>query len=758
MKADDILADLTEAQKEAVTHLDGPMLVVAGPGSGKTRVITRRVAWLISRNVSPGRILGLTFTNKAAEEMRTRLNLMGVAAGATLSTFHSLCARLLREFADPAGLKPSFTIYDETDRKAALREACKESGLDFQLFPPARVLRRISRFKNQLQTPENISSQGFDLLSKVIKDYYQAYQKQLDRSAGLDFDDLLMRMALLLDKNTGLAEELSNRYRYILVDEYQDTNPCQYRIARKLAEKHGNFFVTGDPDQSIYGWRGADIANILAFEKDWPKAKVVRLEINFRSTPQVLDLADHLIKANQQRKAKRLIAHKGEGQVPRLYEFRDEEEEAQGAVDWILNMKSKENLNYGDLALFYRTNAMSRALEEALYSSRIPYQIVRGVEFYKRREVKDMLAYLRILVNPTDEVSLLRIINRPARGIGAVTLRAVRRHAETKACDLWTALNETEDIKDLSAAAIKKLKVFRNMVKGWEVPTDGKTAGLLRAIFVGSGLKKQLEAEKNEDAVDNVLELIGSAARFDEEDSLGPEEYLRQLALLSDPDTFDREAGSVSLMTLHAAKGLEFPSVRIIGVEDGIIPHERSQASADGLEEERRLLFVGITRAEKFLSMSLSRNRTVNGLSRDNGPSRFLTGLHGLEIMRPALKFGSAVRSSGKSFSGAYGGQSTAFGRSDTDNLGGAASAGKGRAPQPINLPFDQSLSKKDTPDQAVSHPFAEGKRVHHPTLGPGRVDKFFTTDGVERVIVKFDSGPRLNMDIKLANLKSSNG
>jgi DNA helicase-2/ATP-dependent DNA helicase PcrA len=717
--AEDILADLTEAQKEAVCHLDGPMLVVAGPGSGKTRVITRRVAWLISRGMPPESILGLTFTNKAAEEMRTRLAAMGVSPGSTLSTFHSLCARLLREYAGPAGINPSFTIYDEADRRAALREACREEELDFQLFPPVRILRRISRFKNQLLTPDDVGDQGFDLLSKVIKDYYRAYQKQLERSAALDFDDLLMRFALFLDKDSGLAGHLSRRFRYILVDEYQDTNPCQYRIARMLAAEHGNLFVTGDPDQSIYGWRGADITNILAFEKDWPQAKVVRLEINFRSTPQVLSLADHLIKANRNRKDKRLIARKGQGEVPRLHEYPDESEEALGAVDWILEMKGKEGLNYGDLALFYRTNAMSRALEEALYSSRIPYQIVRGLEFYKRREIKDVLAYLRVLINPSDEVSLLRIVNRPARGIGAATLQALRRRADETGCGLWAALEEAEGIGELGTLAVKRIKAFRDMMEGWRPLPAGKVADILQSIFTGSGLKELLEGEKNEDAVDNIRELIGSAARFDEEESGGPEEYLRQLALLSDPDTFDREAGAVSLMTLHAAKGLEFPAVRIVGVEEGIIPHERSQASEEGLEEERRLLFVGITRAEKILSLSLAGSRMVNGLSKNSGPSRFLAGLQGLEVVRPALRFGP---SKGK----------------------------RGGFP----LLFDRSGPMEETGDQPAGHPFVEGRRVHHPTLGPGRVDKFFSADGVERVIVKFDSGPRLNMDIKLANLK----
>ncbi len=738
MRAEEILADLTDAQKEAVTHLDGPMLVVAGPGSGKTRVITRRVAWLVSRGVPPRSILGLTFTNKAAEEMRTRLNEMGVAAGATLSTFHSLCARLLREFAGQAGLQASFTIYDEADRKAALREACRESGLDFQLFPPARVLRRISRFKNQLLTPDNISDPGFDLLSKVIKDYYQAYQKQLDRSAALDFDDLLMRVALVLEQDPDLAAKLSRRYLYILVDEYQDTNASQYRISRKLAEKHGNFFVTGDPDQSIYGWRGADISNILAFEKDWPQAKVVRLEYNFRSTPQVLDLADSLIKGNTQRKAKRLIAQNEGGENPRLYEYPDETDEARGAADWILDLRAKSGLDYRDIALFYRTNAMSRSLEEGLYATDIPYQIVRGVEFYRRKEIKDVLAYLRLLVNPLDRVALLRIINRPARGIGAATVQAVAQQAESAGVDMWTVLACDEQIPGVGTASLKKIKAFVELIEELRVLKSRPVADIVTAIFTKSGLKEVLEKEKNEDALDNVGELLGSAARFDEEESSGPEEYLRQLSLLSDPDCFDREAGAVSLMTLHAAKGLEFPAVRIIGVEDGIIPHERSRASDAGMEEERRLLFVGITRAEKFLSLSLSRSRTVNGLAREHRRSIFLADLEGLEVVRPDPAFWRPKR--GMKASGRY--------------PSGKRPATPTPPPPPsesVRTVFQPRPTEKQ---KESSHPFGKGKRVDHPTLGPGRVEKLFTEQEKERVIVQFEGGPRLNMDIELSNLK----
>jgi len=735
LKAEKILADLTEAQREAVTHLDGPMLVVAGPGSGKTRVITRRVAWLASQGIAPRSILGLTFTNKAAEEMRSRLDGLGVTAGATLSTFHSLCARLLREFADRAGLKASFTIYDESDRKAALREACRESGLDFQLFPPARVLRRISRFKNQLQTPDDISDQGYDHLSQVLKDYYQAYQKQLDRNAALDFDDLLMRIALLLEKDPDLADKLSRRYRYILVDEYQDTNPCQYRIAHKLAKKHGNFFVTGDPDQSIYGWRGADISNILAFEEDWQQAKVVRLELNFRSTPQVLDLADGLIKANTQRKDKRLIAQKDGGESPKLYEYWSETKEARGAVDWILELQTKHGLDYRDVALFYRTNAMSRALEEALYATRIPYQIVRGVEFYKRREIKDTLAYLRFLVNPSDHVALLRIINRPARGIGATSVQTVSQHAESTGVDMWEVLADPE-LACVGAAARKRIQAFVKLIEELRTLMSRPVADILRTVFEKSGLKEVLETEKNEDALDNVQELISSAAHFDEEESSGPEEYLRQLSLLSDPDTFDREAGSVSLMTLHAAKGLEFPAVLIVGVEDGIIPHERSRISAEGLEEERRLLFVGITRAEKFLALSFSRSRTVNGSARENGPSLFLADLEGLEEVRPVARIKGLPK-----------------------GLGSLEYYPAGKTPKqpPIGSVHTELRSTSKTKvEEKDNNPFGPGKRVHHPTLGLGLIEKYFTQHGRDRVMVQFESGPRLNMEIELSNLKPS--
>ncbi len=417
---ENLLNGLTDAQRQAVTHQDGPMLVLAGPGSGKTRVITHRVAWLIAQNIRPWHILAITFTNKAAEEMRQRLAGLNIPRGTTICTFHSLCARLLREFFEAAGLARNFSIYDEGDQKTAMRDAIKAADLDTKNFPPGKMLNTISEYKNALKTPDDLNGDD-DFYTRTMARVYRAYQQQLDNAHALDFDDLLVRMAFLLRDKPDVRQKLNERYRYVLVDEYQDTNTAQYQIARGLSLDHRNLFVTGDPDQSIYGWRGADIGNILAFEEDFPNARVVRLEENFRSTPQVLQLADQLITQNKRRKEKHLVATRDGGPVPQLFEYDSEYTEAGGLVDAIEKLH-RQGAAYRDIAVFYRVNSMSRVLEEEFFRRHLPYQIVRGVEFYNRAEVKDMLAYLKVLVNPADGVALKRIINQPTRGIGATTI------------------------------------------------------------------------------------------------------------------------------------------------------------------------------------------------------------------------------------------------------------------------------------------------------------------------------------------------
>lgn len=728
-----ILSGLTPSQKQAVAWGKGPLLVLAGPGSGKTRVITRRVAHLIKNGVPPHHILALTFTNKAAEEMRSRLKEMNIPPGALICTFHSLCARLLREFSQPAGLPGNFTIYDRSDQLSALREVLHDMNLDTQAYQPVRLLSRIGRWKNELLLPgqilESLDPETPEAIPALV---YQEYQSRLGKNSALDFDDLLMKAASLLNKESGLRRRLSSRFRHILVDEYQDTNRCQFRIARALSEEHRNLFVTGDPDQSIYGWRGADIENILAFEKEYPETGVIRLEDNFRSASPILNLAEAMIRANLERKSKRLIARIQGGDAPRLFSFADEYDEAEGAAAWIKEMQSRCHLQPRDMALFYRTNAMSRILEETLHRKGIPYQIVKGLEFYQRREVKDMLAYLRVLANPADRVSLLRIINRPARGIGRITIQHLVQKADASGTGLWPLVLNPESVESLNPAAQSRLHSFSQLIEKLQTLRSLPAAALLRAVFKLSGYRPFLEDEKQQNAIQNIEELIHSADEYDRT-SENPDfaGYLQHIALLSDPDTFDPQTGAVSLMTLHAAKGLEFPAVLITGVERNILPHSLSQNSGRSLEEERRLLFVGITRAKKFLALSYARSRSLYGSTRPSGLSPFLQGLEGL------MK---------KETPGA--GWSSAF----PAGPGGKAAGGAGSGDAEAARKSVRETSRVQA--QTQTGPFASGRRVKHLQLGEGIIDKVIPGTEPPKLVVSFSQNRRLTLDLRFAKIQ----
>ncbi len=744
----DPLSGLTERQKAAASHMTGPMLVLAGPGSGKTRVITHRIAHLVSRDAAPGSILALTFTNKAAEEMRTRLEAMKIPRGATLCTFHSLCARLLREFAARAGLPEGFSIYDQADQKTVLNEVLKGRDIDPKEYPPLRVLRQIGRMKGLMLGPDKVPADfAPDLPAGLFAEVYAAYEKRLSAAGALDFDDLLARTARLLRDDAELRERLSRRYRYILVDEYQDTNPCQYRIARALARGHDNLFVTGDPDQSIYGWRGADIGIILAFEKDFPGAPVVRLEENFRSTPQVLRLADDLIRSNVRRKEKRLIPRKPGGSLPCLYRFADEYEEARGVAAWVRWMHEGRGFDHGRIAVFYRVNAMSRLVEEELIKACIPYQIVKGVEFFERREVKDMMAYLRLLVNPADDVSLARVINRPARGIGDTTVRRLAARGRAAGRDLWSVLRSPAEAPNIPSAAVPRIGEFVRMIEALRAKLDRPVAETIREVYDRTGLRKAHEDEDDTDAVENVQELAHSAIEFDkgEAASGGLAGYLQQTALISDADAYREGSGAVSLMTLHTAKGLEFAAVMIIGVEDGILPHFKSNESGRDIEEERRLLFVGITRAESFLALSHAQTRTGWSGPRQASISPFLKGLSGMEtIVAPFLTNGF---SDGRrvepepALEGA---------RYESDK---AAAPGPG--PAIVQAGTDgRPVARSDGSDNGPAA-FRPGQRVRHPAIGPGRIEKIISDGPGIRVIVCFENGARLTMDLAVAKLEA---
>ncbi|MGB9626286.1 MAG: ATP-dependent helicase, partial [Phycisphaerae bacterium] len=624
---EEVLRDLTQPQREAVMHRDGPLLVLAGPGSGKTRVITRRAAYLAATVTEARHILAITFTNKAAEEMAQRIAALGVGPEMTICTFHSLCARLLRRFADRAGLPANFTIFDQTDRLAAVKDALKRCDFADENFPPSRIEERISRLKNAMISPGEAERDAHEFQARAVARIYRRYEEVLAEQNALDFDDLLLRVARLLGEDAELRDRLEEQYRYVLVDEYQDTNHAQYLIARGLALRRHNLCATGDPDQSIYGWRGANLGNILDFEKDFPETKVVRLEQNYRSTQHILAAADRVISRNRDRKKKTLWTHNAEGERVRIVECDDGAGEAKYIAEQIQEARAA-GVSCHDMAIFYRINALTRLLEEALRGAAIPYRIVRGVEFYSRKEIKDVVAYLRVLVNPRDEVSLLRIINTPTRGIGATTVERLRDRAQTAHVPLMQLIRHPEEAGDLPRATAARVKQFAQLLDLLAPVVNGSAKAAIEQVLLQSGLYAALRAEAKTDTgpLENVNELINAAAEYDRQHPAGSlVEWLQQVSLVSDQDAYDPSAGAVSLMTLHAAKGLEFPAVFIAGCEEGLLPHYQHQDSRSELEEERRLFFVGMTRAKARLTLTYARNREFRGISQRREVSRFVT-------------------------------------------------------------------------------------------------------------------------------------
>ena len=698
-----LLQKLTTAQKKAVLHKEGPLLVLAGPGSGKTRVITYRLAALIHSGVSCHNICAITFTNKAAEEMRQRATALGAAGGAHISTFHSLCVRILRRYARTVGIRVNFSIYNTSEQARCIKQAVKDCELDTANFSPARCLNAISALKNKLIDTKTFAEQADDFFTTTLAKIYDCYQRILADNNALDFDDLLLKAAQLLQDNSEVCTELGTRFKYLLIDEYQDTNRAQYIIARCLVLVHNNICATGDPDQSIYRWRGADIRNILDFETDWPDAVVVKLEENFRSTPNILQLADNLIAANKNRKPKKLIATRDPGDDAVITAFEDEKYEATGVAEQIKQL-AKDGASLKDTAVFYRVNAESRVLEEAFIKNKIPYQIIRGTEFYNRKEIRDMLAYLKVLANGDDEIALLRIINTPARGIGKTTINRVRTYADANNISFYNALKKTDGVSSLSKGPRAKIAVFVDMVEALKKDTAGPVAALTERIFVESGIEQALKSAGSEgkDALDNINELINAAANYDKTaDEPSLIDYLQQISLFSDVDSYDTAVDRAALMTLHAAKGLEFGNVFIVGVEEGLLPHERTDAEdEDDLEEERRLFFVGITRAKSRLHLSYARYRTFRGQLLRTIPSQFLYEL------------------------------------------------GTGFESYPAQTGSDLDYE----PSEPV-RPFARGQLVHHNIFGVGTIREFVDTGENSTVTVKFHTGQTKTLMIKYANL-----
>jgi DNA helicase-2/ATP-dependent DNA helicase PcrA len=625
-----VLAGLNPQQREAVGAVSGPVLVLAGAGSGKTRVITHRIAHLVlDHGVESGRILAVTFTNKAAEEMRARAAalLAGQPLRAWVSTFHSFCVRLLRREAAAAGLPPGFLIYDADDQLAALREAMRALDLSEKLHPPRRLLARISAGKNAGRRDAPDEGWAADLTRRVAERYHQVL-----RAAGaVDFDDLLLHGVALLDGHPAVRRAWRERFPFLLVDEYQDTNRAQYDLVRLLAGPDGNVTVVGDEDQSIYSWRGADISNILDFEHDFPGARVFRLEDNYRSRQTILDAAASVVSRNRRRKGKALRAVKGGGEPVRLREALDEFEEAAWVTERVAASRAA-----GRVAVLFRMNAQSRLFEEGLLRLRLPYLVVGGVGFYERKEVKDVLAYLRLTLNPRDGVALRRVVNVPPRGVGAKTVEEIERAAAAAGGNLWDALVRLLDEAALPARALAPLRQFRDAILtlGEEARVPPGTPPRLRTLIervlelsgYGAALARE-DTQESQERLENLAELLAAAVDYEAREAApGLAGFLDRAALLSETDRLSDEA-PVVLLTLHAAKGLEFESVFLVGLEEGLLPHSRSLADGDALEEERRLCYVGMTRAMERLHLSWARSRQVFGQRRVTQPSRFLEEL-----------------------------------------------------------------------------------------------------------------------------------
>ncbi len=796
--------DLTAPQKEAVLTTEGPLLVLAAAGSGKTRVITRRIAYLISLGVPPWQVLALTFTNKAAGEMRERVHaLLGDsggprARGLTITTFHALCARLLRRYAEAAGLKPDYSIYDSGDQAALCKKVIEGLPLSTSNFPARSVLSAISNAKNDLKDADAFAAEALDFSSKMIAKIYHGYTKALRAANAVDFDDLLLLTAKVLKNNQLAREECQRRWQYLLVDEYQDTNHAQFLIASQIAGKGGgaagpNFCVVGDPDQAIYGWRGADISNILEFEEHYPKARVITLGENFRSTAPILKVADTLIRNNKRRKHKDLFTSRQGGDKVEAVLTRDERHEADVVVDWLrarhAGDASNKPIAWRDMAVFYRTNSLSRVMEEALRAAGVPYSIAKGTAFYEREEVKNVLAYLRAVANGDDSISLARIINTPARGISKATQDAAEQFAAMQGLSLLDALRHADQLPGITPKAVASIQKFIEMYDGWTGGGSFLYKGsdqnltlheLVDRVVKESGLEKMYkdqasksQSETDAERLDNLAEIVSAAREFELEfdpqadpaaDVLGtppprggssppppatsvefdplddspfapPTEpqgafnpqspiptpqspkmlsllraYLESVALVADADAVDPTQGSVTLMTLHAAKGLEFPAVAIIGLEEGLLPHMRALSSEADMEEERRLAFVGVTRAMRRLHLTAAKYRTIRGLQERTIPSRFLGEMPPSEMVLVDM-------SDVSSGLGEDWGEQLDSGSDRVEARIGRMNSRSGGAGTPGGPGFSRT-----TPAPGLAGEFPVGCQVRHPQFGVGTI------------------------------------
>lgn len=660
--SDKLLNGLNPEQQSAVKATDGPLLLMAGAGSGKTRVLTHRIAYLIvEKRVNPYNILAITFTNKAAREMRDRIGKMmgGVAEEIWISTFHSMCVRILRRDIDRLGFNRNFTILDSGEQQSVVKAILKDKNIDPKKYDPRAILGSISSAKNELIEPEEYAKTAGGYFEKVVSDVYEEYQKRLRRNQSLDFDDLIMMTIQLFRRIPEVLEYYQRKFQYIHVDEYQDTNKAQYLLVKLLATRFKNLCVVGDSDQSIYRWRGADIANILSFEKDYPNASVILLEQNYRSTKRILLAANKVIANNMNRKAKNLWTENPEGNKLVYYRADSEQGEAQFVAGKIKELTREGKYKLTDIAILYRTNAQSRVMEEVLLKSNIEYSIVGGTKFYDRKEIRDMLAYLRLISNPDGDLNLIRVINVPKRGIGSSSLDKIANFAAMHDLSLYQALNSIE-LMGLSPKITKAAREFHDMIRNYtQMQEFLSITELVEDVLEKTGYREMLKAEKSLEAqsrLENLEELLSVTKNFEEtNEDKSLIAFLTDLALVADIDSMDDEgekADSIVLMTLHSAKGLEFPVVFLIGLEEGVFPHSRSLMEEAEMEEERRLAYVGITRAEQTLFLTNAQMRTLFGRTNMNPASRFISEIPAdlLEGVEPEKKMNTPFGSSGRSF------------------------------------------------------------------------------------------------------------
>lgn len=742
----DPLTGLNPEQRDAVLHIDGPLLILAGAGSGKTRVIAQRITYLLSEGFAQhDEILAVTFTNKAAEEMRTRVEtLLGASlAGSWISTFHALCARLLRREATAIGLPRDFVIYDSTDQVSLIKQVFKELQIDDSLVQPRMALSKISHAKNTMAGPEFFTSTGWSHRGEQLAKIYAKYVQGLKDNGALDFDDLLLKAVELLDKAPHVREKYAEQFRFVMVDEYQDTNRPQYHLIQRLSERHRNLAVVGDPDQSIYRWRGADLKNILDFEHDFPEAKIVKLERNYRSTQIILDAASAVISQNRNRKEKRLWTDRTGGDLIRYYRGSDELEEAA-----FITRTAHAGIVSGPdcmVAVLYRTNAQSRVIEDSLMRSGLTYRIVGGVRFYERKEIKDALGYLKLLLNPHDDVSLRRVINVPTRGIGRGVMDSIDRVSAEEAPPLllasgiavpapnsmWTKVNRAIDERLVPQRALASLRTFRDLIANLAVVARNEPISItLGKVLDQSGYLQDLREDKSEDSqnrIENLMELVSAAREYEgrePEASLGG--FTDKLSLLSE---VDEGQGSVEariwLMTLHAAKGLEFPTVIMAGLEEGVFPHSRAFDDEDEMAEERRLCYVGMTRARTQLILTGAARRRVFGEYQSMEPSRFMDEVPPQLIERIEPAYPTST------YQGSFGG---GFGRSN--------SYGRGSA-RPGTATREAPAYSYEDEDQSSLLGLRLGAKVRHPAFGVGTILSVEELADDVKLVVRFSVGPK---------------